>query len=145
LAAYILFCRFYVVLLYFSLYIGIPAVFPGTEILHRKDYTFYRSYGLPFTPLRFLKLAGSTSLILLYTFFSNDFNSSRPTTVMSSPTNQMNTSAHVAQSNYSPVDAINRHDFGVQKNRKQASTGGGRAWSEDEVRIQILRCVLVLG
>ncbi|PMD35629.1 hypothetical protein L207DRAFT_436017 [Hyaloscypha variabilis F] len=45
--------------------------------------------------------------------------------------NQMNT-AHVAQSNYSPVDAINRHDFGVQKNRKQASTGGGRAWSEDE-------------
>lgn len=45
---------------------------------------------------------------------------------------QMNTSAHVAQSTYSPVDAINRHDFGVQKNRKQASTGGGRAWSEDE-------------
>ncbi|KAH8789666.1 hypothetical protein BGZ57DRAFT_84515 [Hyaloscypha finlandica] len=51
---------------------------------------------------------------------------------MSPPTNQMNTSAHVAQSSYSPVDAINRHDFGVQKNRKQASTGGGRAWSEDE-------------
>ncbi|CZR51926.1 uncharacterized protein PAC_01803 [Phialocephala subalpina] len=50
---------------------------------------------------------------------------------MSTPT-QMNTSAHVGQSNYSPVDAINRHDFGVQKNRKQASTGGGRAWSEDE-------------
>ncbi|CZT52627.1 uncharacterized protein RSE6_13979 [Rhynchosporium secalis] len=49
---------------------------------------------------------------------------------MSSP--QMNTSAHVAPSNYSPVDAINRHDYGVQKNRKQASTGGGRAWSEDE-------------
>jgi len=45
----------------------------------------------------------------------------------------MNTSVHVAQSNYSPVDAVNRHDFGVQKNRKPASTGGGRAWSEDEV------------
>jgi hypothetical protein len=40
---------------------------------------------------------------------------------MSLATNQMNTSAHVARSNYSPVDAINRHDFGVQKNRKQAS------------------------
>jgi hypothetical protein len=50
----------------------------------------------------------------------------------------MNTSAHVAQSSYSPVDAINRHDFGVQKNRKQASTGGGRAWNEDEVRIFVL-------
>jgi hypothetical protein len=62
---------------------------------------------------------------------------------MSSPTNQMNTSAHVAQSNYSTVDAINRHDFGVQKNRKQASTGGGRAWSEDEVRLYVLRGVFV--
>lgn len=57
---------------------------------------------------------------------------------MSSLVNQMNTSAHVAQSNYSQVDAINRHDFGVQKNRKQASTGGGRAWSEDEVWIYFL-------
>ncbi|RDL36585.1 Uncharacterized protein BP5553_05937 [Venustampulla echinocandica] len=51
---------------------------------------------------------------------------------MSSATNQMNTSAHVATSNYSPVDAVNRHEFGVQKNRKPASTGGGRAWSEEE-------------
>jgi len=32
----------------------------------------------------------------------------------------------------SPTDAIDRHDFGVQKNKKPASTGGGRAWSEDE-------------
>jgi hypothetical protein len=54
---------------------------------------------------------------------------------MSTPMNQMNTSAHSAPSNYSPVDAVNRHDYGVQKNRKQASTGGGRAWSEDEVHI----------
>jgi len=54
---------------------------------------------------------------------------------MSSPTNQMNTSAHVASSNYSAIDAVNRRDYGVQKNRKPASTGGGRAWSEDEVRI----------
>jgi len=53
---------------------------------------------------------------------------------MSTSMNQMNTSAHVGSSNYSPVDAVNRHDFGVQKNRKPASTGGGRAWSEDEVR-----------
>ncbi|TVY85083.1 hypothetical protein LSUE1_G000804, partial [Lachnellula suecica] len=51
---------------------------------------------------------------------------------MSSPTSQMNTSVHVGQSSYSPIDAVNRHDFGVQKNRKPASTGGGRAWSEDE-------------
>ncbi|KAG9233412.1 hypothetical protein BJ875DRAFT_45614 [Amylocarpus encephaloides] len=52
---------------------------------------------------------------------------------MSSPTNQMNTSSLVAPpTSYSPVDAVNRHDFGVQKNRKPASTGGGRAWSEDE-------------
>lgn len=50
---------------------------------------------------------------------------------MSSPTNQMNT-ANVAPSTYSPVDAMNRHDYGVHKNKKQASTGGGRAWSEDE-------------
>jgi hypothetical protein len=68
-------------------------------------------------------------------FYTDDFYSSRSMTVMSTPTNQMNTSSHVAQSNYIPVDAINRHDFGVQKNRKQASTGGGRAWSEDEVWI----------
>ena len=48
LAAYILFCRFFVVLLYFSLYIGISAVIPDTEILYRKDYTFDCSSGLPF-------------------------------------------------------------------------------------------------
>lgn len=54
---------------------------------------------------------------------------------MSSSMNQMNTSAHVALSTYSPVDAVSRHDYGVQKNRKPASTGGGRAWSEDEVCI----------
>jgi hypothetical protein len=69
LAAYILFCRFFVVLLYFNLYIGIPAVFPDTEILDRKDYTFYRSLGLPFTPFRFLTLAGSPSLDNYYTLF----------------------------------------------------------------------------
>ena len=63
LAAYILFCRFFVVLLYFNLYIAIPAIY---SIL--QDYTFYCSLGLPFTPLHFSKLAGSSSLILLYTF-----------------------------------------------------------------------------
>lgn len=36
---------------------------------------------------------------------------------------------------YTPTsDALDRHDYGISKNRKQlASTGGGRAWSEDEV------------
>ncbi|KFA66014.1 hypothetical protein S40285_03706 [Stachybotrys chlorohalonatus IBT 40285] len=34
---------------------------------------------------------------------------------------------------FAPVsDAIDRHDSGVSKCRKAASTGGGRAWSEDE-------------
>ncbi|EFX05193.1 hypothetical protein CMQ_7755 [Grosmannia clavigera kw1407] len=34
---------------------------------------------------------------------------------------------------YTPTcDAIDRHDYGVSKNRKPASTGGGRAWSDDE-------------
>ncbi|KAL2189228.1 hypothetical protein L209DRAFT_681454 [Thermothelomyces heterothallicus CBS 203.75] len=34
---------------------------------------------------------------------------------------------------YTPrSDAIDRHDYGINKNRKAASTGGGRAWSEDE-------------
>jgi hypothetical protein len=52
---------------------------------------------------------------------------------MSSPMSQMNTSAQVAPTNYSPVrDAMSRHDYGVNKNRK-SSTGGGRAWNEDEV------------
>ncbi|KAI0399160.1 hypothetical protein F4802DRAFT_611091 [Xylaria palmicola] len=29
-------------------------------------------------------------------------------------------------------DAVDRHELGISKNRKLASTGGGRAWSEDE-------------
>jgi hypothetical protein len=48
-----------------------------------------------------------------------------------SPAMQM-TGPHVP---YTPrSDAIDRHDYGITKNRKTASTGGGRAWSEDEVR-----------
>lgn len=31
-------------------------------------------------------------------------------------------------------DAMGRHEYGVTKTRKTASTGGGRAWSEEEVR-----------
>ncbi|GKT96034.1 hypothetical protein Ct61P_13884 [Colletotrichum tofieldiae] len=31
---------------------------------------------------------------------------------------------------------MDRHEYGVTKNRKAASTGGGRAWSEDETRLQ---------
>ncbi|PBP25741.1 hypothetical protein BUE80_DR003356 [Diplocarpon rosae] len=45
---------------------------------------------------------------------------------------QIPISAHEAPSNFTSVDAISRHDHRVQKTRKQASTGGGRAWSEDE-------------
>ena len=46
----------------------------------------------------------------------------------------MNTAAHSAPSTYTPSsDVIDRHDYGIQKNRKPASTGGGRAWSEEEV------------
>lgn len=48
--------------------------------------------------------------------------------------NQMNT--QVASSTYVPVDVAQRHEYGIQKNRKSASTGGGRAWSEDEVWIK---------
>ncbi|KLU91255.1 hypothetical protein MAPG_09776 [Magnaporthiopsis poae ATCC 64411] len=34
---------------------------------------------------------------------------------------------------YQPTsDMMDRHEYGVLKNRKTASTGGGRAWSEDE-------------
>ncbi|KAI6382635.1 hypothetical protein MCOR25_000635 [Pyricularia grisea] len=34
---------------------------------------------------------------------------------------------------YTPIsDAMDRHEYGITKNRKTASTGGGRAWSEDE-------------
>lgn len=45
---------------------------------------------------------------------------------------QMNPSAPYTYSENS-TDAMDRHEYGVQKNRKQASTGGGRAWNEDEV------------
>lgn len=36
---------------------------------------------------------------------------------------------------YAPTtDVMDRHDYGVTKHhRKNSSTGGGRAWSEDEV------------
>ncbi|KFZ12771.1 hypothetical protein V501_04067 [Pseudogymnoascus sp. VKM F-4519 (FW-2642)] len=35
-----------------------------------------------------------------------------------------------------PSDFLDRHEYGVIKNRtKPASTGGGRAWSEEEVRV----------
>ncbi|KAK3374637.1 hypothetical protein B0H63DRAFT_254471 [Podospora didyma] len=34
---------------------------------------------------------------------------------------------------YTPTsDAMDRHEYGITKNRKTTSTGGGRAWSEDE-------------
>lgn len=34
---------------------------------------------------------------------------------------------------YTPsTDAMDRHEYGVTKNRKVTSTGGGRAWSEEE-------------
>ena len=47
-----------------------------------------------------------------------------------SPTMQM-----AAPSAYTPTsDVMDRHEYGITKNRKTASTGGGRAWSEDEVR-----------
>ena len=49
-----------------------------------------------------------------------------------SPTMQMTAPPAV----YAPIsDAMDRHEYGVSKNRKAASTGGGRAWSEDEVCI----------
>ena len=39
------------------------------------------------------------------------------------------------QSAYTPTsDVMARHEYGVTKARKPASTGGGRAWSEEEVR-----------
>lgn len=49
----------------------------------------------------------------------------------------LSNSAHHTSSRYTS-DAIDRHDFGVQKNRKPASTGGGRAWSEDEASNAVL-------
>lgn len=30
-------------------------------------------------------------------------------------------------------DAVNRHGYGVTKGKKTTSTGGGRAWTEEEV------------
>ena len=50
----------------------------------------------------------------------------------------MNTSMHMASSlrTTPPSDFLDRHEYGVTKNRtKPASTGGGRAWSEEEVRL----------
>lgn len=38
-----------------------------------------------------------------------------------------------APSTFTPTtDALDRHEYGVTKNRKITSTGGGRAWSEEE-------------
>lgn len=35
---------------------------------------------------------------------------------------------------YAPAsDVMDRHEYGITKSRKSSSTGGGRAWSEDEV------------
>ncbi|KAI0840367.1 hypothetical protein F5Y06DRAFT_238347 [Hypoxylon sp. FL0890] len=50
---------------------------------------------------------------------------------MMSPSMQMTASSSVP---YTPTsDALDRHEYGITKNRKlAASTGGGRAWSEDE-------------
>jgi hypothetical protein len=30
-------------------------------------------------------------------------------------------------------DSMDRHDYGITKSRKASSTGGGRAWSDEEV------------
>lgn len=41
------------------------------------------------------------------------------------------------QSMYAPTsDVMDRHDYGITKHHRKSSssTGGGRAWSEDEVR-----------
>ncbi|KAI1143717.1 hypothetical protein F5Y05DRAFT_4082 [Hypoxylon sp. FL0543] len=48
-----------------------------------------------------------------------------------SPSMQLTASSGVP---YTPTsDALDRHEYGITKNRKlAASTGGGRAWSEDE-------------
>ncbi|KAI1326678.1 hypothetical protein F5Y16DRAFT_225039 [Xylariaceae sp. FL0255] len=46
------------------------------------------------------------------------------------PTIQLNAGSSLP---FTPTsDALERHEFGISKNRKLASTGGGRAWSEDE-------------
>ncbi|RFU35158.1 hypothetical protein B7463_g1254, partial [Scytalidium lignicola] len=51
---------------------------------------------------------------------------------MTTTMNQMNTASLAGLSTYSSIDTMDRHEFGIQKNRKATSTGGGRAWSEDE-------------
>ncbi|KAI2615255.1 hypothetical protein GGR54DRAFT_304614 [Hypoxylon sp. NC1633] len=50
---------------------------------------------------------------------------------MMSPPMQLTTSSGAS---YTPTsDVLDRHEYGITKNRKlAASTGGGRAWSEDE-------------
>jgi len=45
----------------------------------------------------------------------------------------MQLNAHTNMAYHPTSDALDRHDYGITKNRKLASTGGGRAWSEDEV------------
>lgn len=43
---------------------------------------------------------------------------------------------------YAPTsDVMDRHEYGITKSRKSSSTGGGRAWSEDEVR-GLLHCTM---
>ena len=129
LAAYILYCSLYCVVYTFystSTYpisnllicfeqLGFAALKTRTSLAHWFDSSYLLVQ-------RVLYLTIYSALRRAAIFTIND---------MSSP--QMNTSAHVATSQYTPADAINRHDYGIQKNRKQASTGGGRAWSEDEV------------
>lgn len=42
---------------------------------------------------------------------------------------------------YAPTsDVMDRHEYGITKSRKSSSTGGGRAWSEDEVRLCFAPC-----
>ncbi|CAJ2506613.1 Uu.00g077990.m01.CDS01 [Anthostomella pinea] len=44
----------------------------------------------------------------------------------------MQLAAHTGIPYIPTSDAHDRHEYGITKNRKLASTGGGRAWSEDE-------------
>ncbi|KAK8058595.1 hypothetical protein PG994_009043 [Apiospora phragmitis] len=44
----------------------------------------------------------------------------------------MQLTAHTNVAYHPTSDALDRHDYGITKNRKLASTGGGRAWSEEE-------------
>lgn len=59
---------------------------------------------------------------------------------MMSPPMQLTTSSGVP---FTPTsDALDRHEYGITKNRKlAASTGGGRAWSEDEVSEKSSLCL----